>query len=258
MSDASQNLAFAIPLGRERVSDVIAAQLEQAIRANELEPGDRLPSEQNLASEFGVGRTSVREALQKLRALGLVETRKGLGNFVKNSQAGDPLTEFVNWTAGDPASIAQLLEVRVALEALAAALAATRATDGERAEIQRLASAPPPSATDPASVDALVAWDTKFHMAILTACRNQVVSRLHEVLIAELTDFRRRTLTLPWAGSRSAQDHAAIAEAISRGDVAGARVAMANHLVTLYFEILNTALSDGGGNLTPAPREALV
>lgn len=258
MSEPAQNLAFAIPLGRERVSDVIAAQLEQAIRANELEPGDRLPTEQNLASEFGVGRTSVREALQKLRALGLVETRKGLGNFVKHSQAGDQLAEFVNWTAGDPASIAQLLEARIALETLAAALAAARATDAERAEIQRLASAPPPPATDPPGVDALVAWDTKFHMAILAAGRNRVVSRLHEVLIAELTDFRRRTLTLPWAASRSAQDHAAIAAAISRRDVAGARVVMADHLRTLYFEILNTALSDGGRELTPAPREALV
>ncbi|MDA8069603.1 MAG: FCD domain-containing protein [Actinomycetota bacterium] len=257
MSESAQSLAFAIPLSRERVSDVIAAQLEQAIRANELEPGDRLPTEQNLASEFGVGRTSVREALQKLRALGLVETRKGLGNFVRHSQAGDQLAEFVNWTAGDPASIAQLLEARIALEVLAAALAAVRATDAERAEIQRLAAAPPP-ATDSPNVDALVAWDTKFHMAILAAGRNPVVSRLHEVLIAELTDFRRRTLTLPWAGSRSAQDHAAIAAAIFRRDVAGARVMMADHLRTLYFEILNTAISDSGRQLTPAPREALV
>lgn len=89
------------PVATERVSDVIAQRLSAAIRDGLLKPGDRLPTEAELAREFQVGRTSVREGLQKLRAHGLIETRKGLGAFVI-----DPLADFARWTAGDPATIA--------------------------------------------------------------------------------------------------------------------------------------------------------
>lgn len=256
MAQSAQSLPFASPISPERVSDVIAERLTDAIRGGTLQPGDRLPTEQRLAREFGVGRTSVREGLQKLRALGLVETRRGLGAFVSNVNPGDPLAEFVRWTAGDPASIVELLEGRVALETAAAALAALRATDGEIDEIRR-SSAAHAAAGDAGDVDALVEWDTAFHGAILAASRNRVVGRLYDVLIVELTDFRRRTLALPWAAARSARDHAVIAEAIARRDPAGARTAMADHMWVLYREIVGTVTAGGTSDIRPAPREAL-
>src|SRR5215211_6643340 len=90
------------PVSTERVSDVIAERLTEAIRDGTLQPGDRLPTEAELAREFQVGRTSVREGLQKLRAHGLIESRQGLGAFVTSRPISDPLADVANWAATDP------------------------------------------------------------------------------------------------------------------------------------------------------------
>src|SRR5262245_45225425 len=178
------------PVSTERVSDVIAQRLESAIRDGTLKPGDRLPTEAELAREFQVGRTSVREGLQKLRAHGLIESRKGLGAFVTEPPAPGPLADFARWTASDPGAVEQLVEARVALETLAAALAALRATDAEidgmdRLNVQHAASE---------SKEELVATDQAFHAALMAAARNRFVNGAYEILVAELTDFRQKTL----------------------------------------------------------------
>lgn len=257
MAERPPVLPYAAPISTERVSDVIAERLAEAIRDGALKPGDQLPTEMQLAREFNVGRTSVREGLGKLRALGLVESRKGLGVFVTQFKAEDPLAEFARWTTGDPASVVGLLEARVSLETLAAGLAAVRADDGEIAELHRLQAAHA-AAGESGDVAALVESDAGFHGGIVDAARNPFLSRLYEVLIAELTDFRRKTLALPWAAARSAMGHAAIADAIAGHDPQAARAAMAEHLWVLYEEILQSAASDGNRQqVAPAPREAL-
>src|SRR3954452_20221947 len=221
------------PVSTERVSDLIAERLTTAISDGTLKPGDRLPTEAELARDFRVGRTSVREGLQKLRAHGLIESRKGLGAFVTVPPSVDPLAEFARWTAGDPAAIEQLVEARVALETLAAALAALHATEAEIAELERL-NAEHGAAADTA---ALVASDHAFHTAIIAGSRNRFLSGAYAVLIAELTDFREKTLALPWAPDRSVKAHAAIVRAVRERAPVAAREAMAEHLWVLYTEI---------------------
>jgi GntR family transcriptional repressor for pyruvate dehydrogenase complex len=244
------------PVSTARVSDQIAERLTGAIRDGTLKPGDRLPTEAELARDFQVGRTSIREALQKLRALGLVESRKGLGAFVTEPAAtDDPLADFARWTASDPAAIEQLVEARVALETLAAALAAIRATDREVDELERLHVAHANAADDTA---ALVSTDQAFHLALIRAARNRFVQRAYEVLIAELTDFRRKTLALPWAGERSVRGHAAILRAVRGHEPALARDAMAEHLWVLYSEIEESAAAEGRPLSLPLlPRDAI-
>src|SRR3954452_16134867 len=169
------------PVSTERISDIIAERLSAAIHDGTLKPGDRLPTEAELAREFQVGRTSVREGLQKLRAHGLIESRKGLGAFVTAPPARDPLTEFARWTASEPAAIEQLVEARIALETLAAALAALRATEAEIDRLERLS-------VDHRNADgtsALVPTDQAFHSAIMAAARNRFVSGAYDVLIGE-------------------------------------------------------------------------
>jgi GntR family transcriptional regulator, transcriptional repressor for pyruvate dehydrogenase complex len=242
------------PVATARVSDLIAERLSTAMRDGTLNPGDRLPTEAELAREFKVGRTSVREALQKLRALGLVETRKGLGAFVTEPVAGDPLADFARWTASDPAAIEQLVEARVALETLAAALAALRATDEEVVALEHLHIAH----AEAADAAALVATDQAFHAAIMAASRNRFVQGAYEVLIDELTDFRRKTLALPWAGDRSIKGHEAIVTAIRDRAPAAARDAMAEHLWVLYAEIEEAAAAEGRPPGLPLlPRDAI-
>ena len=85
-------------------------------------------------------------------------------------------------------------------------------------------------------------------------------SRLYELLIPELTDFRRKTLALPWAASRSFKGHQAIVEAITGHDSAAARKAMGEHLWVLYQEVHDSATSDSSRPVETklAPREALL
>jgi GntR family transcriptional regulator, transcriptional repressor for pyruvate dehydrogenase complex len=244
------------PVSTQRVSDVIAERLASAIRTGVLEPGDRLPTEQELAREFSVGRTSVREGLQKLRAHGLIETRKGLGAFVTAPRAnGDALAEFARWTARDPAAIEELIEARLALETLAAALAALRARDAEIAELEAHQRAHV-TAGETKDVPGLVRSDEAFHEGIIAAARNQFVRGLYGILIAELIDFRRKTLALPWAAARSASGHEEILAAIRDRDAGGARAAMADHLWVLYAEVHESATAGGQTGLALLPREA--
>jgi len=246
------------PVATPRIADVIAERLARAIREGVLEPGDRLPTEQELAREFGVGRTSVREGLQKLRAYGLIETRKGLGAFVTTPNSEDPLADFARWTARDPAAIEKLLEARVALETVAAGLAAVRASEESRQELDAR-HREHTAATDAHDVTRMVRTDEAFHACVFAAADNQIISRLYELLAPELTDFRRKTLALPWAAARSAQGHAAIVEGIRLSDASGARNAMADHLLVLYEEVHQSATDDGAARvLALVGRAALV
>lgn len=235
------------PIPSRRVSDVVADQLARAIRDGTLKPGDRLPTEQALAHELRVGRTSVREGLGKLRAYGLIESRKGQGAYVTTHPTHDPLADFARWTATNPTTIQRLLEARIALETLAAGLAAIRITDPAITELHHLNNNHA-AATDPHT---LTATDTAFHDAIMHASANPYLHRLYDALIIELADFRRKTLALPWAAQRSATSHTTIIHAITHHNPTQARTAMTNHLYTLYTEITTTTPNQ------PAPRQAL-
>lgn len=246
------------PVATPRIADVIAERLARAIRDGVLAPGDRLPTEQELAREFGVGRTSVREGLQKLRAYGLVETRKGLGAFVTTPSTEDPLADFARWTARNPAAIEKLLEARIALETVAAGLAAVRASEADREKLEAR-HREHKDATEAHDVARMVSTDEAFHECVFTAAGNEIVSRLYELLTPELTDFRRKTLALPWAAARSARGHGAIVEGVLRRDASAARDAMADHLLVLYEEVHESVAKEGSAReLELADRAALV
>lgn len=244
------------PVTSPRLSDLIAERITQAIKDGSLKPGDRLPTEHALARQLGVGRTSVREGLQKLRALGVVEVRKGLGAYVADAgQDDEPLTAFVRWTATNVMAIEELIEGRVALEALAAALATERATDDEIAALEAHAKEHATAAKE-RDTDQLVRSDEAFHAGIMDAARNHLVTRMYGLLISEMTAFRRHTLALPWAPERSAEGHAAICAALRKRNATAARKAMIDHLWVIYSEISASAAAEGELPLKIAPRAA--
>ena len=80
------------PIKRVSVGEQVFTQLKELLVQGEWKPGEKLPSENELAAQFGVSRITVRQALQKLGALGLVETRLGEGSFVKQLEAADAVT----------------------------------------------------------------------------------------------------------------------------------------------------------------------
>jgi GntR family transcriptional repressor for pyruvate dehydrogenase complex len=114
------------------IKERVAGQLRGLIEAGSLQAGEQLPSERELAEQLGVSRSTVREAVQFLGALGLVEIRHGSGTFVRTD--GDLPSEWLQWTKRHQVEVHELLEVRRGLEAVAAELAAGRSHDLEAME----------------------------------------------------------------------------------------------------------------------------
>ena len=120
-----------------RLADVVAREIEQRVLAGRLKPGDRLPSERDLSAQLGVSRASLREAIHKLAARGLLESRQGGGTFVTNrldSGFGNPWEEILR---DHPAVHEDMLEFRYMLEGRAAECAAQRATVADRERVRQ-------------------------------------------------------------------------------------------------------------------------
>jgi GntR family transcriptional repressor for pyruvate dehydrogenase complex len=235
---------FVPSVAQPRLPDVIAQQIVQGIQDAGLQPGDRLPTEQELARQLGVGRTSVREGLQKLQTLGLVEVRKGRGAFVLEPPVVDPRDVFARWVGEAGFRIEELLEVRMALEATAAGLACSRATPEDLDALRECAAAHGRAAQD-ADLAASIESGARFHDILIQASRNRLIERLYAAIVPEITEFRHKSLALPGAPDRSVRGQARIVAAVERHDAAAARHATAEHLWVLYAEIATTAAQHG-------------
>ena len=104
----------------------LVSKLTQSILLGQMLPGDKLPSENSIVAEHGVSRTVVREAISKLQASGLVETRHGIGTFVIAPRAAEPTFRIAPEDFATVADVISLLELRISLESEAASLAAQR------------------------------------------------------------------------------------------------------------------------------------
>jgi DNA-binding FadR family transcriptional regulator len=215
----------------------LTAQLVDALRAQidikELKAGTRLATEAEMVQRFGVSRTVVREALSRLQAAGLVETRHGIGTFVCDAGAA-PFLQL------DPADVAgsidalSILELRISLETESAGLAAQRC-DTARLATMRSALADFAGSVDKAADT--VAPDLRFHMEIAHAAGNRYFVEIMEHLGARMIPRTRITATpIPrdqYAEylTRVNREHEQIADAIERGDADSARTAMRLHLI---------------------------
>lgn len=160
-----------------RVSDAIATKIEQRILEGTLRPGHRLASERELAAEYGVSRPSLREAIQKLVAKGLLQTRERGGTHVTdrlNAHFSDPWEEILS---GHPNVHRDMLEFRALLESQAAYWAADRCTDVDIELLDR-AYETLQGQYESAPLEGCVDADLGFHQAIAEASHNVLVGHL--------------------------------------------------------------------------------
>ncbi|HWK21280.1 MAG TPA: FadR/GntR family transcriptional regulator [Microbacteriaceae bacterium] len=231
---------------RRPLSDIIAEQIYAAVRAGELTPGEQLPIETELARQLSVGRTSLREALQKLRAMGVIEVRKGLGTFIVDSSMIDPVHSFAQWAAENKFEITELIETRLAIETTAAGLACERATESDYVAM-RAANA---GHRDADSLEDRMRYDEAFHAALVAASHNSLLTQMYSMLVPGVREFRRRSLAIPASASRSGSAHDEIITAIEARDPIHSRKATVEHLWTLYGAV--TGALDGSPT-APAP-----
>ncbi len=218
-----------VPRRREKLGDQLYGQILEQIVSGALREGDKLPSENQICQSFRVSRPTVREALMRLHADGLVTTRQGSGTFVLRRPSGH-LTRLAE--ASDIAGMLRCWEVRIALEGQAAALAAQRRTPSQMAHISDALAALKTS-FEGTSIPARA--DFEFHLAVARASGNALFADLLEMLNATIRQAMTVALGITRAGSqerarRVVEEHEAIAEAIERGDAEAAGLAMRYHL----------------------------
>lgn len=196
-----------------RRSDPIADALENEIVTGTLEDGARL-DETALAERFGVSRTPIREALQRLASTGLVEQRPRRGVFV--AQPG-------------PVELLEMFEVMAELECICARLAAARLTDDDLAALGEADAACARAVTD-GDTDLYYLANERFHLRLYAACGNRFLEgeacRLHR----RLKPFRRIQLRLRGRMSQSLEEHRAVLTALRAGDAAAASTALHAHV----------------------------
>ena len=217
-----------LPIQPERLYERIVSQIEQRIVAGELKAGDQLPSENELARQFTVSRTAVREAIKTLREKRLVEVHPGRGTFITNGMP-DAVRHSLGLLMkfGEPNGSANLVEVREMLEPEIAALAATRITP-ESITAMREAVAIMDTALE--DVDTFVEADLDFHLALAEATQNPVIPLLMDSIIDLLREDRKRIGLVNGGLRRGQSHHKKILEAVIRGDSKAARKTMQDHL----------------------------
>lgn len=204
----------------------VQSTIREFVRSERLEPGDRLPTERELARDLGVSRTSLRQALTALRVEGLIDVRHGHGIHLVRSadEVVPPIPADVLETHPQLPAVG---EVRTALEALAARLAAERRdADDVEAMVAGIRE-----------MDAAIArgepgllGDRMFHQAVLKAARNDVLTNLLDAVADQSAKIARASLERPGQPPRSLAAHRLIFEAISARDCEQARQLMEEHL----------------------------
>lgn len=203
--------------------EVVFESLREAIITGLLRPGERL-MEVQVAEELGVSRTPVREAIRKLELEGLVVMLPRRGAYVAGISVKD---------------IADVFEVRAALEALAASLAAERITDAELEDLER-SLVEITKISDTQDIGTIVARDTSFHDIIYRASRNSWLIQIISNLQDQIQRFRMTTLSRPGRTKEAVEEHKKIVEAISdRNSELAAQLAR-EHIENAESSLLNS------------------
>ncbi|HYA64181.1 MAG TPA: FadR/GntR family transcriptional regulator [Candidatus Sulfotelmatobacter sp.] len=222
-----------------RLYELIVQQVEESIHKGELKAGDQLPPERELADQFGVSRTAVREAVKALREKGLVEAYPGRGTFITSDTSNSiRLTLDRMIKAGQLEGTLQLVEVREILEPEIAALAATRADDEALGELREAVSIMDKAGQDP---DAYIEADLDFHLALAEAAANPIILSLIDSIIGVLREQRMRIFKVEGGPQRGQYHHKRILEAVQNRDASGAREAMRAHLRQVREDSAGTA-----------------
>lgn len=218
------------PIKPKKISDQVCDQLMELIYRGYLKPGEKLMPERALAEMLGVSRPTVREAINRLVTLGLLENRHGQGTFVRHPARMDsnPLIEAVNV---DNASLVEILEVRMGLECNAAFLAALRADDRD---IEFLQASLEEMKKDVAAGGLGHEADVSFHMAISYAAKNPVQVRImrnmYDVLFFGIKQNLQELYKNPQNIDIIVSQHTAIFEAIRSRKPEQAEDAMRRHI----------------------------
>jgi GntR family transcriptional repressor for pyruvate dehydrogenase complex len=231
---------------KSNVTDRLISSFKQLLSEGALKPGSRLPPERDLASSFGVARSSLRQALKVLEIMGVISQRVGDGTYI-NTAAPSILSEPLEFLIIlDGISTHELMEARLIVEPELAAHAAERALPSDLSAIRRELRNMQLSALN---APRFIEHDLAFHQSIFRASGNRVCTLMFSV-VHELLE-KLMTLTSRLVDpTHTLKLHKRIYSAIARGDAATARSRMQAHLIDAQRLLTETAVQDSQQRLT--------
>ena len=210
-----------------RLYEQIVQQVEESIHKGALKAGDQLPPERELAEQFGVSQTAVREAVKALREKGLVEAYPGRGTFITDGSSYTIRQSLDRMMRSGHEGFTSLAEVREILEPEIAALATTRAGEEDIAAMREQVVAMDAAKGEP---EAYIEADLDFHLALAEAADNAIILSLIDSIVGLLREQRMGIFQVDGGPERGQYHHKRILEAIEHRDPVGAREAMKAHL----------------------------
>lgn len=242
-ADPDPRYELKVDLGKP-IPEAIGDTLRGLIEDGEFKPGAKLPNESELARQMKVARSSVRTALQRLEAQGVLQVRRGLGWYVKRTLPGLAATQAAAGPVAHRES--DLFELRMGLESHAAGMAAVRADEGRLADIAKRnedykaageAYSMSAAAEQGERLAEVLAADLAFHDAIVAAADNGPLEEAYCRVIRDLQEWRERSYGDGTVCRRSWREHERVVRYLNARDSGGAARAMDAHLQRLYDEL---------------------
>ena len=226
---------------KSSVSQQVFDQLREQILSGGWKPGDKLPSENELAAQFGVSRVTVRNALQKLSGLGLLETRFGEGSFIRGPEAGAALNQLVPMLYLGRETLRDILTFRRMVEGPICEIACRRATDGEIAQLAALVEQMERAGAD---VAAFAQLDSAFHCQLARLTRSSMMQQIYQIIDDAMQSACRQNMRRQ-SVQAALRWYKEILAAMQARDSARARQAMEQSLAqsfwvsTVYQNVMN-------------------
>ncbi|WP_219838223.1 FadR/GntR family transcriptional regulator [Paenibacillus sp. R14(2021)] len=228
-------------LSKRNHYEEIAEQLKRLITDGKVKVGDKLPSTKEMSEQFGVGRSTMREALSALKAMGFIEIRQGGGCTVISSAPIEVELPELQSLRMNRETLLELLEARQSLEVANASIAADKATDEDIAMLRGLVHEMEASVGDDAEGERT---DLLFHLSLAKATRNSILIRLFESIIGQLETAIREIRRVEIYANRSVaerlyREHLAIFEAVAARDAELAGQRMKAHLAHVVSNLMS-------------------
>lgn len=225
-----------------RLPEIVAEQMQEFILASNLQPGDKMPTEPELAEMYDVSRQVIREAARLLDQRGLVEIRAGRGMTVLKLGTEGVTDIYRLLLRFEPENFSELMEIRKILEPGIARLAAQNRTESD---VSAMKSILEEAAANLDDFDKCLALDLAFHHKVSECTKNVLLSRLAEPVNSALREVYKEPSAYLASQPRTLEEHRNILEAIERSDADGAVAATRWHL---------SRIVDEGGALVPQGR----
>ncbi len=216
--------------------DKVFESLHEMIATGQFQRGQKLPSQDELAKQFGVSRNTLREAVNKLSAMGLLSPQQGVGIVVESPHPAGYLSTLSGQFLLDPLSVREFIEARICIERAAVRLAVVHADDHTVRLLQRIVG-DQKQALENGDFEEFTRQDAAFHMELSQASGNRVLMKFLQAIHDMLQRFISEVVQLPGAVENALGFHIRLTDAIADRDADRAEREMVLHLFDVMRRI---------------------